>query len=63
MGQKNNKWNFSEYDFLCFFFDIYNHADISQLKKKKKKKAREKASRPSVEKIQKQSESSCISNR
>ena len=36
MGQKNNKQNFSEYDFLCFF-DIYNHVDISQLKKKKKK--------------------------
>ena len=34
MGQKKNEWNFSEYDFLCFF-DIYNHVDISQLKKKK----------------------------
>ena len=33
MGQKKNEWNFSEYDFLCFF-DIYNHVDISQLKKK-----------------------------
>ena len=45
MGQKNNKWNFSEYDFLCFFFDIYNQVDITQLKKK----VREKASRPNVE--------------
>ena len=36
MGQKDSKQDFSEYDFLCFF-DIYNHVDISQLKKKKKK--------------------------
>ena len=47
MGQKKNEWNFSEYDFLCFF-DIYNHVDISQLKKKRGG-GREKASGPNVE--------------
>ena len=34
MSQKDSKQDFSEYDFLCFF-DVYNHVDISQLKKKK----------------------------
>ena len=39
MGQKNNEQNFSEYDFLCFFFHIYDHVDISQLKKKSERKS------------------------
>ena len=41
MGQKNNKWNFSEYDFLCFFFFL-TFIIMLIFHNSKKKKRREK---------------------
>ena len=37
MGQKNNKWNFSEYDFLWFFLTFIIMLIFKNSKKKKKK--------------------------